>query len=233
MVITLLLGLLFALQTSAVPPGADGIFRAQAIQSQLNDRGSSVSTRRKLIEDGLAATGQALAEVPDSVRAQLYHVAFLRQKAALTTVPTNRDISLAEAARRYRHVLQTRLAPRQPAPSSSPDLSAAVFGESFAETARRLSPMRGTPEFYPRPTTLFEVLPVYPPEERAERKQEVVVEAIINTVGDVVNARLLRSAKGLDRPALEAVSLRSFTPPIFHGRAVAFFMAMTVPSPRG
>ena len=225
---TTLLGLLFALQTTALRPGAAGISRAETIQSQLAQGTASIVARRTLIEDGLAVTGQTMTEVPDSLRAQLYRVAFLRQKAALTTVAKDRDALLGEAERLYSHILQARLAPKSPAPSSSPDLSAAVFGEAFAETARRLTPMRGTLDFWPRPTMLFAVAPAYPPEAHAERKQIVVVEAIINNVGDVVNARLLRSAKGLDRPALEAVSLRTFTPPTFHGRAVAFLMVMTV-----
>jgi len=74
-VIPLLLGLLFALQRSALPPGAAAISRAETIQWQLSYR-SAIATRRKLVEDGLAATGQALAEVPDSLRARLYRVAF-------------------------------------------------------------------------------------------------------------------------------------------------------------
>jgi hypothetical protein len=169
-VITLLLGLLLALQRPALPPGAAGISRAEKIQWQLSDRSASIATRRRLVEDGLATTGQALAEDPDSLRAQLYRVAFLRQKAALTTVATDRDAIQAEAARLYTHIVQTRLAPRKPAPSSSPDLSAAVFGESFAETARLLTPMRGTLEFWPRPTTLFATPAVYPPDVHAERR---------------------------------------------------------------
>src|SRR4051812_43365635 len=103
--------------------------RAQTIQEQLTYHGPSVATRRKLIEDGIAATGQALEEVPDSPRAQLYRVAFLRQKAALTSIATSRGALLAEAGRLYAHILQIRLAPKQPAPPSSLDLSAAVFGE--------------------------------------------------------------------------------------------------------
>lgn len=177
------------------------------------------------------STEQALAETPDSPRALLYRVAFLRQKAALVTNPTTRAASLSEAERLYARILEIRLAPKKPAPSTSSNLSAAVFGEAFSETAKRLTPTRESLAFWPRPTSRFAVDPIYPAEARAAEKQPVRLEVIIDASGDVVNARILRSDPGLERGAMDAVSLRSWTPPQFHERAVAFIMTVAVSAP--
>lgn len=184
----------------------------------------------KMIEHRLAVTAEAMKHEPDSLRAKLYRVAFLRQKAALVRDAKERNVILTEADRLYAQVLQVRLAPITPAPPNSSSLSAAVFGEDFAETSTRLHPIANTLEFYPRPTMLFGMDPIYPRSERAQRAREVVVTLLINAAGDVVNARIVQSVPHLDRAVLEAVSVRTFTPPQFKGRLVACTMTVAVPT---
>jgi protein TonB len=56
----------------------------------------------------------------------------------------------------------------------------------------------------------------------------VIVEAIIDAAGDVVEARVLRSIPLLDEAALEAVQQWRFTPTVVDGVPQAVVMTVTV-----
>ena len=74
-----------------------------------------------------------------------------------------------------------------------------------------------------------DVKPAYPPEAQASRVQGVViVEILIDPVGDVQDARVLRSIALLDEAALEAVRQWRFAPTYVDGVARSALMTVTV-----
>jgi protein TonB len=79
------------------------------------------------------------------------------------------------------------------------------------------------------PEKRVHVAPVYPPLARALRVQGVVIiEATIDTNGNVESARVLRSISLLDQAALDAVHQWKFTPTLLNGVAVPVIMTVTV-----
>lgn len=102
------------------------------------------------------------------------------------------------------------------------------FGESYEQTAARLTPVRVGGEVH-QPMKTYDVKPVYPAGAQAQRVQGVVIiEAIIDPSGSVANARILRSILPLDEAALSAVSRWQFTPTAVNGVPVAVWMTVTV-----
>ncbi len=72
-------------------------------------------------------------------------------------------------------------------------------------------------------------VPLYPPQARAAGVQgAVVVEVIINELGAVTDARVVRSVPLLDEAALAAVRKWRFEPSVVNGRAVPVRMNLTV-----
>jgi periplasmic protein TonB len=79
------------------------------------------------------------------------------------------------------------------------------------------------------PEKIVHVAPAYPALARASRVQGVVIiEAIIDSRGNVESARLLRSIALLDQAALDAVHQWKFTPTRLNGVAVPIIMTVTV-----
>lgn len=71
--------------------------------------------------------------------------------------------------------------------------------------------------------------PVYPPVAYEAKVQGVVIlEAVIDTQGDVVNAKILRGVPLLDAAALEAVKQWQFAPTLMNGAPVPVIMTVTV-----
>ena len=81
-----------------------------------------------------------------------------------------------------------------------------------------------------RPEKLSGAPPMYTEVARKARVQGVVIlEAIIDELGDVVNARVLKGLPmGLDRSALEAVKTWKFKPAMMDGRPVKVYYVITV-----
>jgi protein TonB len=99
---------------------------------------------------------------------------------------------------------------------------------SFAGRLATLNPTRIGGDVK-APTKIKDVKPLYPPIARDSRVQGVViVEAIIDAAGDVVEARVLRSIPLLDEAALEAVQQWRFTPTVVDGVPQAVVMTVTV-----
>lgn len=79
------------------------------------------------------------------------------------------------------------------------------------------------------PVKIKSVAPIYPPDaQRARVQGTVILEAVIDTDGTVKQARVLRSAPGLDESAVNAVRQWEYTPTIFNGVAVPVIMTVTV-----
>jgi protein TonB len=79
------------------------------------------------------------------------------------------------------------------------------------------------------PLRLHDVAPVYPEMARTARVQGVVIiEAVISTTGNVIEARVLRSTPLLDQAALDAVRQWKYTPSLLNGVPVPVVMTVTV-----
>jgi periplasmic protein TonB len=79
------------------------------------------------------------------------------------------------------------------------------------------------------PVKLVDVRPVYPDVAvRARVEGIVIIEAVIGQMGEVREARVLRSAALLDEAALTAVRQWKFTPTILNGVPVPVVMTVTV-----
>lgn len=81
-----------------------------------------------------------------------------------------------------------------------------------------------------KPEILTSVPPKYTSAARKARQQgAVVVEAIIDEQGRVINARVVRGLPmGLDQEALSAVQQWRFKPAMFNGRPVKVYFTLTV-----
>ncbi len=79
------------------------------------------------------------------------------------------------------------------------------------------------------PKKLHDVAPVYPQIAQQARMQGLVIlEAIIDTSGNVTNVRVLRSIPALDQAAIDAVKQWKYEPTFLNGIAVPLIMTVTV-----
>ena len=80
------------------------------------------------------------------------------------------------------------------------------------------------------PTKIVDVLPEYPElARRARVAGPVIIEAIIDKQGNVVEARIMRGLRlGLDEAALAAVRQWKYTPTYYSGRPVDVILTVTV-----
>jgi protein TonB len=79
------------------------------------------------------------------------------------------------------------------------------------------------------PGKIRDVPPVYPPIAQASRVQGVVIiEAVIDELGQVADARVLRSIPLLDEAALDAVRQWVYQPTLLNGQPKAVLMTLTV-----
>jgi periplasmic protein TonB len=108
-----------------------------------------------------------------------------------------------------------------------PGLNAGVVIDT-PPALRPAAPVRAHTLLRP-PVRVRDVSPVYPETARMARVQGVViVEAVISTTGDVVEARVLRSQPLLDQAALDAVRQWKYTPSLLNGVPVPVVMTVTV-----
>jgi protein TonB len=79
------------------------------------------------------------------------------------------------------------------------------------------------------PAKIVHVAPQYPQIARASRVQGIVIiEATIDSHGNVESTAVLRSIPLLDQAALDAVRQWKFTPTLLNGIAVPVIMTVTV-----
>jgi TonB family protein len=104
----------------------------------------------------------------------------------------------------------------------------ARFAEAFEASMARLQPLR-VGDNIRAPIKVTDAKPVYPPIAQSARVQGVVIlEALIDDQGNLVNARVVRSIPLLDGAAIDAVSKWKYTPADLDGRLVAVVMTVTV-----
>lgn len=154
---------------------------------------------------------------PADVTGLTYQGLFLRLQAAQESNPeTQRQLlEQAEAYRRRAEAARAGASPAPPAPSPPPPIAQGA-------------PMRVGGNIAP-PTKLVDVPPAYPPIAQSARVQGVViVEATIDSGGNVIAASILRSIPLLDQAALAAVYQWKYTPTLFNGVAVPVIMTVTV-----
>ena len=79
------------------------------------------------------------------------------------------------------------------------------------------------------PVRIHDVAPIYPEAARLARIEgTVIIEAVIGSTGDVIEARVLRSRPLLDEAALGAVKQWKYTPTLLGGVPVPVVMTVTV-----
>lgn len=194
-------------------------------------------SKRGYILQGIAAEDRALAAQPDYLEALTYKNILLRIQANLTSdrIEQKRLIDEADVLRnrvlemqRLRQGSSAPPAPGAPRPPTPPAPPFAGFSEPFDQTMARVQPVRVGGNVR-TPTKVRDVKPAYPAEAQASRVQGVVIlEALVDERGDVVNARVLRSIPLLDEAALGAVSQWQFTPTLLNGLPVGVVMTVTV-----
>ncbi|HEY0873854.1 MAG TPA: TonB family protein [Vicinamibacterales bacterium] len=180
------------------------------------------------IESGIRATDRALAQRPDYIEALTYKNILLRMKGNLQTDPASREQLFNEAnALRNRAIElnKARTSVQRPAGSVPPPPPPPPPGyyEVDGQQAVRVGGQVRTP------AKIRDVRPVYPQDAQDARISGVVIiEALIDTQGNVRSARVLRSIPGLDEAALAAVKQWQFTPTVLDGVAVPLVMTVTV-----
>lgn len=175
--------------------------------------------RRRLIDEGIRETDQALAIDADYLPAVTFKHMFVQRKASIETDPvTHRAlISEADGLRRRANGLarkqrDAQLKERAVAAGLPPDSQPVRVGGNIKP-----------------PTKTRHVDPVYPEAARAARAQGVVVlEATIGGDGRVVDARILRSIPILDQAAVDAVLQWEFEPTRVNGEPVPVIITLTV-----
>jgi TonB family protein len=115
-----------------------------------------------------------------------------------------------------------------PAPPPPPPPPPPAGWFEFKAALDQLQPIRIGGEIK-APIKIRDVKPAYPAEARAAGVQGVViVEAIVGTDGQIVEARILRSIPVFDDAALSAVKQWKFMPVLQNGTAIPALMTVTV-----
>ena len=90
-----------------------------------------------------------------------------------------------------------------------------------------MTPIRVSQLQWPR--RIEYVAPIYPEIARLARKEGIVIlEALIDTKGHVINLRVLRSEPLLDQAAQDAVRQWKYEPTLLSGIPVPIVMTITV-----
>jgi TonB family protein len=234
------------------PLTADDHHRA-AIQYWDRARQETVPTaeKRRLILDGIAAEDRALALRPDFIPALTYKSMLLRMQSALTDdVQEMNDLLKQADGLRSRvvalyaspqHVMEFSPAPASPSrPPARPVDGTVIRPQSVPPP----HPSAGETQYHSlvdqykavrigggitAPAKTHDVKPVYPPIAQVSRIQGVVIiEALIDEGGRVIEARVLRSIPLLDQAALDAVKQWEYEPTRLNGVPTAVVMTVTV-----
>ena len=222
-------------------------------EKAFKDKSLTPAQTAEYLRAGIAATDRALAVNPDYVDALTYKNIMLRMQANQEADPGKRQALTAEADTLRARAMELSRArggggnigvqggvaggvqggvaggvpggvagappppPPPPPPPSDPDLL--VDGQQPMRIGGQLKP----------PLKIRDVKPAYPPAAFDSKVQGVVIiEAVLNTAGDVVQAKVLRSVPLLDEAALDAVKQWQFTPTLMNGAPVPVIMTVTV-----
>jgi TonB family protein len=180
-------------------------------------------------EAGIAATDRALAQKPDYVDALAYKNLLLRLKATLETDAVRRQALIAEADSLRNRAMELNKARAgtgatfPPSAAAPPPPAPPGFDQVDGQQALRVGGNIKTP------TKIRDVRPAYPQEAQdANVSGMVILEAVIDTQGNVRSVRVLRSIPMLNQAALDAVKEWRFTPTLLDGIPVPVMMTVTV-----
>jgi TonB family protein len=194
------------------------------------------------VKAGIASTEKALAVAPDFVEALVYKNILLRMQANMTADPATKQALVAEA-----DVLRNRAIELQKARGSSTNMQFSPAGTpggappppppppppggedpAIQQPIDGVMPVRIGGELKP-PRKIRDVKPIYPVEAQDLKIQGVVIiEAVIDTTGNVARGRILRGVAKLDEAALDAVKQWQFEPVLLNGAPVPVVMTVTV-----
>ena len=217
---------------------------------------TSTAEKRRLILNGIAAEDRALALRPDFVSALTYKNILLRMQAVLTDDVQEMNALLKQAdglrsqaiallaagqhemvfvpappgaappAARASQEIEVRPQGVPPPPPPPPESPAGWLEYRTLIEQHKAMRIGGALK---APDKVRDVRPVYPPVAKSAGVQGVViVEALIDANGLVVEARVLRSIPLLDEAALEAVKQWEYTPSLMNGVPTAVVMTVTV-----
>jgi TonB family protein len=197
------------------------------------DKALSPVEQRTYIDAGIDATDRALSNKPDYSDALVYKNLLLRMKANLEGDAAVRQALVAEAnALRDRAIVLKKTTgqdamvfvprtdgqapPPPPPPPPPPDM---VDGQAPVRVGGNVRP----------PTKTRDVKPIYPVEAQEAGVQGVIVmEIMIDQVGNVATARVMRGQPLLDQAALDAVRQWQFAPTQLNNVPVPVIMTVTV-----
>jgi protein TonB len=204
----------------------------------MKDTSLTPEERLDAIRKGIAAEDRALAIDPNFLSALVYKNILLRLQANLTPDPSARERLIAEADELRQTAIVLRgsagtpapdgMMPPPPPPAPLPRAEMVFSPRPGAQTGTTADPVRiGGP--IAAPMKVRDVKPIYPPIARESAVQgAVVVETLIDSAGNVAEARILRSIPLLDQAALDAVKQWRFAPVVINGVPRAAIMTTTV-----
>lgn len=97
----------------------------------------------------------------------------------------------------------------------------AVFAIVFLIVAQNAVAFSAASEEKPMPKLIKQVAPEYPDSLRkAGISGRVIIKAMVDTTGKVIETEVVKSVSGLDKPALDAARLFLFEPAIDRGKKV-------------
>jgi TonB family protein len=182
------------------------------------DTALSAEEKLRYLESGISATDRALAINADHVEALTYKNILLRMKANLASDTASRAMLIAEADALRDRAIELQKASRAAAGTVVQE-EMKIAGQAPVRVGGNIR----------TPTKIQDVRPVYPPDAMANGIAGVVIlEALIDTEGNVESAKVLRSIPMLDQAALDAVKQWKFTPTLLNGVPVPVLMTVTV-----
>lgn len=110
--------------------------------------------------------------------------------------------------------------------SPAPSKVTAVF--YFDAATGRVDEVRRIPAQGPQPKRTKRVDPTYPPNIRSRQTGRVVIDAVVDRAGKVIDTRVRGAAGGFDTAALDAVRQWEYEPLVVAGTAVPFVITVTV-----
>ena len=216
-------------------------------EKAFKDPSLTTAQKTEYIQAGINATDRALSYDAEYVEALTYKNILLRMQANLETDKTRQAQLIAEADALRNKAMELNKAvaafraafpavyrgvpaackvsarssdmPPPPPPPPPPGPPVEVDGQAAVRVGGNIAP----------PTKVKDVRPVYPPEAMGAKVQGVVIlEAVIDSAGDVRSAKVLRSIPILDEAAVAAVEQWKFVPTFLNGVAVPVVMTVTV-----
>jgi TonB family protein len=197
------------------------------------DASLSPEDKRRYVDAGIAATDRALSVQPQFVDSLVYKSILLRMQGGMEADPGRRDQLLAEADALRARAMEfsksrsasavvsgsSAIDPAPPPPPAAPASDRNIDGQAPIRVGGSVT----------APAKIRNVAPVYPAEAmQAGVSGMVILEAVIDTLGNVRSATVLRSIPLLDQAAIEAVRQWQFTPTLLNGVPVPLIMTVTV-----